>query len=74
MTDYMIWPHLERIVALWPNVLENHTTIEDYAKRMEQDPPVIACRHTNEHHKKFLEGFGTNDYDYDIGTVTEYNF
>ena len=73
MTDYMVWPHLERITVLMPQVLDKFPGLKAYSEKMEKDKAVIACRHTNEDHKKFINGYRTGNTVYDIGTVTEYS-
>ena len=72
MTDYMVWPHLERMSLTASDFLKNHPVLQAYCSRMEADPAVQACRHSNELHMQFIEGYRSGNTVYDIGTVTEY--
>lgn len=70
MTDYMVWPHLERMSVLHPTLIES-ATLKAYIERMEADDGVKACRHSNELHKQFIKMMMDGGDNYDIGTVDD---
>ncbi|XP_076810216.1 glutathione S-transferase omega-1-like [Clavelina lepadiformis] len=74
MTDYMIWPHLERIGATRPEILALYPAIQVYFGRMGEDDAVKACRHSDELHRQFIDGYKSRNWVYDLGTVEEYHF
>nr|CAB3251198.1 glutathione S-transferase omega-1-like [Phallusia mammillata] len=73
-TDYMMWPHLERIHIYLKLALANFKNVQAYIAKMEKDEAVQACRLPDELHKEFAEGYKTKNINYDIGDVVEYNF
>ena len=68
MTDYMVWPHLERLSILTPEILKD-PALKAYVERMETDKAVKACRHSNELHQQFFQSIKSGNTTYDIGTV-----
>lgn len=72
MTDYMVWPHLERMTVVAPELLKGQSVLQGYCERMEKDKAVQACRHSNALHMQFVQGYKSGNVVYDIGTVTEY--
>ena len=72
MTDYMMWPFLERISILTSDVLKAHPALQAYCERMEKDRAVVACRHSNEMLKQYMNGYLSGNAVYDVGNVTEY--
>ena len=71
MTDYMVRPHLERMTILLPKVIEGFPVLKKHAERMEKNEAVIACRHSDDLHKQFVDGYASGNTKYDIGTVTD---
>ena len=72
MTDYMVWPHLEKMFIMNPDFVKDSSILQGYCDRMEADEAVKECRHSNEMHKQILEAYREGNINYDIGTVTEY--
>lgn len=70
MTDFMVWPHLERVSILTPAVIQDDM-VKAYVARMENDSAVKSCRHTNELHQQFFEMIRKGEYNYDIGDVSD---
>ena len=70
--DYMVWPHMERFSVLNFDEVKNEPVLKAYCERMENDPAVKACRHTNDLHMQFLLSAQAGNTTYDIGNVTEY--
>ena len=68
MTDYMVWPHLERLSILTPEILQD-AKLKAYVERMETDKAVKACRHTNELHMQFIQSVRDGNTTYDIGNI-----
>ena len=72
MTDYMVWPHLERMSIVNPALLKDKPILQSYCDRMEKDGAVRKCRHSNELHMQFVQSYRDGNTTYDIGTVTDY--
>nr|CAB3251229.1 glutathione S-transferase omega-1-like [Phallusia mammillata] len=78
-TDYMMWPHIERIGVFIPDLIPTFKLVKKYFDDMGSDSAVKACRHSNELHSKFFnieENLRTGEKRrlYDCGEVLEYNF
>jgi len=71
-TDYMVWPHLERMSVMKLGVLKDQPVLQAYCERMEKNPAVKACRHSDDLHMQFIQSFQGGNTTYDIGTVTDY--
>ncbi|CAK8683770.1 unnamed protein product [Clavelina lepadiformis] len=71
-TDYMIWPHLERLALAVPSILKEYALLQAYFDRMGEDKAVKACRHVVDHYNQFIEGYAKGNVVYDIGTVEAY--
>lgn len=74
-TDYMMWPHLERVIVFLPESINKFDSVREYLNRMGNDEAVKACRHSNELHVKFFNlPNGKDERQYDVGEVKEYGF
>jgi len=71
-TDYMMWPFIERLLVLQPELIKEQSELQAYCERMEEDPAVKACRHSNDLFKEYFQRTKSGDNTYDIGTVTDY--
>ena len=64
-TDYMVWPHLERVGVFSREILSSYPRILTYFNAMGEDVAVKKCRWSDEVHGKFVEGVKTGNVDYD---------
>ncbi|XP_002122925.2 glutathione S-transferase omega-1-like [Ciona intestinalis] len=68
LTDYILYPHLERIGALIPLVITQFDHVKAYYDKMQDDPAVQACRISDEQHRDFIHRACAGDIDAcDIG-------
>nr|CAB3251203.1 glutathione S-transferase omega-1-like [Phallusia mammillata] len=73
-TDYMIWPHLERLSMYVGYTFSEYPNVKKYFDNMRKDKAVQACRLPNELHEEFRASLRAKNTCYDIGIVEEYNF
>nr|CAB3251208.1 glutathione S-transferase omega-1-like [Phallusia mammillata] len=78
-TDYMMWPHIERLGVFLPDLIPTFELVKKYFDDMGLDSAVKACRFSNELHIEFFnfeESFraGEKRRLYDCGEVVEYSF
>nr|CAB3251220.1 glutathione S-transferase omega-1-like [Phallusia mammillata] len=66
LTDYMIWPHLERIRALWPICITQFLFVEAYSRRMLRDSAVKQCQLPNSMHRRFAADCRKKKVNYDM--------
>uniref|UniRef100_F7AV59 Glutathione S-transferase omega n=1 Tax=Ciona intestinalis TaxID=7719 RepID=F7AV59_CIOIN len=72
LTDYLLYPHLERINAIVPVDLKQIPRVKAYFDAMQEDEAVKSCRFSNELHLEFIKKYVTGDVGaYDIGPVAE---
>eukprot|EP00096_Caligus_rogercresseyi_P002362 TRINITY_DN14479_c0_g1_i1.p1 TRINITY_DN14479_c0_g1~~TRINITY_DN14479_c0_g1_i1.p1 ORF type:complete len:245 (-),score=-4.79 TRINITY_DN14479_c0_g1_i1:215-949(-) len=70
-TDYMVWLHLERMLVFLKDEVEKYPLITAYSARMSKDSAVIACRHSDQLHRDFVQGINDKKPKFDIGTVDQ---
>ncbi|XP_076810219.1 glutathione S-transferase omega-1-like [Clavelina lepadiformis] len=68
-TDYMIWPHVERMLLFNSEFIKGNLNIASYCDRMGNDEAVKACRHPADLQIQFFESYKAGNAIYDIGTV-----
>jgi len=64
-TDYMIWPHLERVGAFVPDYVSQFVKVKVFFDAMGEDEAVRKCRWSDEVHLKFFEATKKRNVDYD---------
>uniref|UniRef100_H2ZQ38 Glutathione S-transferase omega n=1 Tax=Ciona savignyi TaxID=51511 RepID=H2ZQ38_CIOSA len=70
LTDYMLYPHLERMNAILPVKLSQYPPLKAYFDKMQGDPAVQACRFSDELHCEFVnKALAGSKEAYDIGPV-----
>uniref|UniRef100_H2ZQ37 Glutathione S-transferase omega n=1 Tax=Ciona savignyi TaxID=51511 RepID=H2ZQ37_CIOSA len=63
LADYVLYPHLERIAAIIPIVISQFERLQEFYDKMQSDPAVQACRHSNELHRAFIHKASNGDVD-----------
>ena len=73
MVDFIVYPHMERVVLFHKVVPEmefrsdEYPLLFDWIRRMQELPAVQNTMHSEEHHVEFLENYAVGRKLCDIG-------